>query len=204
MVQWILPFWHWQRLQFSSHLLPSAVTCPLAMQVLPMTVNDTNRRLWHGKKEVVWSFWVKNCAAQSQILMRFFFWQLNRVKLLLWKLRVLEVRVLVFFSRRIYGLLREQVRLVVMQFTQAYMTLTFLTLWSWSSRWAKAAVTIDFIYAGWAKWTGRRLTLVYIWKNKENLLEIRLWMSLKHSSSMDSNRYSLVSQEKYWNIVTNI
>lgn len=48
------------------------------------------------------------------------------------------------------------------QFAQAYTTLTFLTLWSCSSRWAKAAVTIDFIYAGRAKCTGRRLTLVYI------------------------------------------
>lgn len=39
----------------------------------------------------------------------------------------------------------------------------FLTLWSCSSRWANAAVTIDFIYAGRAKCTRRRLTLVYIY-----------------------------------------
>lgn len=133
MVQWILPFWHWQRLQFSSHLLPSAVTCPLAIQFLPMTVNDTNRRLRHGKKEVVWSFWVNNCAAQSQILMRFF-WQLNRVKLLLWKLMVLEVLmwVLVFFSRRNYGLPRGQVRLIVMQFVASLHKLIWLSP-SWHS-----------------------------------------------------------------------
>lgn len=39
----------------------------------------------------------------------------------------------------------------------------FLTLWSCSSRRTKAAITIDFIYAGRASCAGRRLTLVYIY-----------------------------------------
>lgn len=39
----------------------------------------------------------------------------------------------------------------------------FLTIRSYSSRWTKTSVTIDFINTGRAKCAGRRLTLIYIY-----------------------------------------